>query len=180
MEEEIEERFFLEASQALHFGIIAFAADWQLVVDDGQVSHTLLLERFPVPWRARFSLLAREENATLDLSHKDSMPLAVCLCWLWGMSVVSLVKQVLGQLSVMLDEIWLERQISQKSFDIGEDELFVPKGVRDAALSDKLALGEGCGAHGARVKHIAQHRERFRMFLPSAKMSRKIDPRDVN
>ena len=116
MEEEIEERFFLEAPQALHFGIIAFEGDWQLVVDDGQVSHTLLLERFPVPWRARFSLLAREENATLDLLHKDGMPLAVFLCWLWGMSVVSLVKQVLGQPSVMLDVIWLERQVSQNPF----------------------------------------------------------------
>jgi len=74
------------------------------------------------------------------------------------MSVVSLVKQVLGQLSVMLDEIWLERQISQKSFDIGEDELFVPKGVRrDAALSDKLALGEGCGTDEVRVKHPVRH-----------------------
>ena len=95
--------------------------------------------------------------------------------------MVSLVKQVLGQPSVMLDVIWLERQVSQNPFDIEEDEFSIPKSARsDVTLSDKLALGEGCGAHGARVKHIAQHRERFRMFLPSAKKSRKIDPRDVN
>ena len=95
--------------------------------------------------------------------------------------MVSLVKQVLGQPSVMLDEIWLGRQVFQNPFGIDEDEFSIPNSARsDVTLSDKLALGEGCGAHGPRVKHIVQHRERFRMLLPSAKMFRKIDPRDVN
>ena len=171
----------LEAPQALHFGAAVFPADLQLVVDDGQVFHNPLLERFPVPWRARFSLLAREVNASLDLAHRDSMPLAVFLCCLWGMSVVSLVKQVLGQLSVMLDEIWLERQVSQNPLDIEEDELSIPKSARsDVALSDKFVLGEGCGAGGARVKHPAQHMQSFRMFLPSAKRPCQIDFRDAN
>ncbi len=61
---------------------------------------------------------------------------------------MSLVKQVLGQPSVMLGEIWLERQVSQ-NLDIDEYEFSIPKSARrDVTLSDKLAFGEGCGAHG--------------------------------
>ena len=106
----------------------------------------------------------------------------LCSCAAWGgVSVVSLVKQVPGQLSVMLDEIWFERQVPQNPLDIEQDELPIPKGARrDVALSHKFALGEGCGAYGARVKHPLQHMESFRMLLPSAKRPRKIDPRDVN
>ena len=75
-------RLSLKAPQALHLATAAFAVDLQLVVDDGHVFHVPLLEFFPVPWRSRFSVLARKVNANLDLAHRDSMPLAMFLCCL--------------------------------------------------------------------------------------------------
>ena len=86
-------------------------------------------------------------DATLDLANADNMPLAQFLCCRWGMSEESLMKQVIGQLSALLDEIWSEKNISRNPWDIEEDELSVARrSRRDVVLSDKLALGEGCGS----------------------------------
>jgi hypothetical protein len=126
-------------------------------------------------------LLSRELDATIELANTDNMPLAQFLCCLWGMSEDSLMKQVLGQLSAFKDEIWLKRKMFKNPLDVEEDELSVPRGSRrDVVLGDKLALGEGCGADGARVKHPAQHMGSFRMFLLVAQRPRKIDPKDFN
>ena len=91
-----------------------------------------------------FSLFSREMDATLDLANADNMPLAQFLCCLRGMSEESLMKQVIGQLSALMDEIWSEKNISRNPWDIEENELSVARrSRRDVVLSDKLALGEG-------------------------------------
>ena len=128
-----------------------------------------------------------QEQFLLDLQGADSdflacttsVPLSAFLVALWRSPHQHLLGQIAGQLATLIDDIVPDRGPTANPLDIVEDGAAIPRHVRhDRRLDDTLALGEGCGSAGQRVKHPTQHMVSYCMFTPEAKRPRKLDPTD--
>eukprot|EP00972_Heterocapsa_arctica_P023008 3384025-Heterocapsa_arctica.AAC.1 len=102
-------------------------------------------------WQDRF------DQAVVDLEYavddtQPTMPLADFVVLVYAAKAPWLTQQVIGQVAVLVDQLWPEKGFTTNPLDVEEDISPLPKHARhDAELLDKLAMGEGLGSDTSRA-----------------------------